>query len=172
MKDFRVEAVPRVSAETAITLTNFDQMKTRAWRLIFEEEAFPLVDQIVLIVVASQSFTWEGYAPTTMTSKALTLFLEVSKPTADRKIRDLEGQYLVQDKSEENHKVYHWRLKDLPTAQKMEVLADLQRKIADVVLAQLADPTNPEAGKELVPEPVYFNVVANRIRYLNNKEAS
>lgn len=170
MKDFRVEAVPRASAQTAITLVNPQQMQTLAFRYVFEEETFPLVEQIVLIVVTSQSYTSEGFAPTTDTSKAVMLFLEASKAKADRKLRDLEGKYLRQDQSEEEYRVHHWRLKDLETAEKMEVLAHLHRKINEVVLAQLADPENPDAGKDLVPDEIYYNVVKNRIRYLKKKE--
>ena len=170
MKDFRVEAVPRVSAETAIELVNRQQMQTRAWRVLFEEEKMPLADQVTIIVVASQSFTWEGNAPTTQTSKAVSLFLETSQATADRKVRDLEHRYLRQDQSEENYKVHHWRLKNLEVAQKLELLAQLHRKIEKTIIAQLEDPENPDAGREIVPEAIYFNVVANHVRYLNQKE--
>lgn len=170
MKDFRVEAVPRVSAETAIELVNRHQMQTLAWRLVFEEQKFPLAEQITLIVVASQSYTQDGNAPTTATRKALALYLEVSEATADRKLRDIERKYLRQDQNEQNHKVYHWRLKDLKVAQKLDVLAVLHRKIEKVILAQLADPTNPDAGREIVPASIYFNVVANRVSYLSRKE--
>jgi len=169
MKHFRVEAVPRLTAETAIELVNRQQMQTRAWRVVFEEETFPLAEQITLIVVASQSYTWEGNAPTTATRNALALFLEMSPAAADRKLRDLENKYLRQDKNEENHKVFHWRLIDLDVAQKLELLAQLHRKIEDAILTQLADPENPDAGREIVPDEVYFNVVANHIRYLKKE---
>lgn len=171
MKDLSVEAVPRVSAEAAIQLVNPMQMQTRAWRFIFEEDEFPLNEQLALTIVSGQSYSREGDARTTDTHSALSLMLEFKRSKSERVLRDLQGVYLRQDQNEDNYKVYHWRLKDLEMAKKMEALADLFGKIGEVILAQLADPTNPEAGHELVPESVYFNIVANHFRYKNGKEA-
>jgi len=170
MKDFIGEAVPRVSAETAIELVNRMQMQTRAWRRIFEVDQFPLADQLATEVVAAQSFTQEGSAGTTDTKKALSFMMEFTPGQSERTLRGLQNRILRQDKNEDNHKVYHWRLKNLDTAQKLNALADLFGDIEDVIRAQKADPENPDAGRKLIPEDVYFNIVANHVRYQKGKE--
>lgn len=171
MKDLRIEAVPQVSAVTAIELVNRLQMQTQAWRYTFNEDKFPLEEQLALSIVASQSYTKEGNAPTTDTHKALSLMLSFSPSKGDRKLRNLEGRgYLRQDQNEENYKVHHWRLKDLETAEKVEALAELFGKVEEVILAQKADPQNPAAGSNLVPPSIYFNVVANQIRHRSDEE--
>mgnify|MGYP000063346106 CR=1 FL=1 len=171
MKDFRVEAVARVSAVTAIQLGNRMQMQTLAWRFTFDEEKFPLDEQLALSVVSSQSYSREGNATTTQTHSALSKMLGLNRGKGERILRKLENVYLRQDKNEDSHKVFHWRLKDREMAKKMDELAELFGKIEKVILAQISDPENPEAGRELVPESVYFNVVDNHARYQNGKEA-
>lgn len=171
MKDFRAHEVARVSAATAIQLVNRMQMQTLAWRFIFEKKKFPLDEQLALSIVSSQSYSREGNATTTQTHSALSLMLEFNRNKGERVLRSLEGTYLRQDQNDDNHKVFHWRLRDRETAKKMEALADMFGKIDEVILAQMSDPENPDAGRELVPAPIYFNVVANHNIYKNGKDA-
>lgn len=51
-----------------------------------------------------------------------------------------------------------WSLRE-GIADKLDELSDLAMMISDTIKAQLADPSNIVAGKELVPAEVYFNIL-------------
>jgi len=169
-RDFPTEAVPIVLAETAIELVNRLQMQTLAWRFVFNAEKLPLEEQLALSIVAAQSYTQEGDAPTTSTREALERMLDFSQSKGGRILRDLQLRYLRQDQNEDNHKVFHWRIKDLETAEKFDELAVLLGQIEQVILIQKSNPTNPNAGCDLLPEEIYFNIVGNRARHQKQKE--
>lgn len=154
--------VPDVEAATAIMLVNPGQMETRAWRLVFDAAKFPLDSQIALSIVAAQSYTHAGTSRTMQFYKALALWLGKSVGAAERLARRLEGQFLSQTQNQDRGTVHHWHLKNSEVRDALARFAELKRTIHRVVELQLMNPDDPESGKDLLPETVYFNIVANR----------
>jgi DNA-binding MarR family transcriptional regulator len=95
--------------------------------------------------------------------KVLKAFLNREKDAVMRILRDLEeAGFISQAPNEDRGTVYHWQLRDMSVRCKLDRVADLLEKIDKVVALQRANPENEEAGKELLLDDIYYNVVSRR----------
>jgi hypothetical protein len=157
----------QINAETAIALANHTVMATNAWREFFQVDgSFPLDLQAAMTVVASQTYSHAGTAKTMQTYEAVQKMIDGGRSAAESRLRDLvAARYLKQVTNEDNAKIQHWRLYSPVVREKLAKLAALLRIIMEVVQEQLRNPTDPLAGRCLLPSEykhVYFNIVGNR----------
>lgn len=168
-----------VSYGTVAPLINRAVMEDAAWREIVglkppknrrlkagaEPKPIPLKyeERLALSVIAGWTYTHDGQVTTGGLITALKKFLEKEKDAVMRILRDLEeAGFIAQVQSQDLGTVYHWHLRDFSVRQKLDNLAKLLSRIDQVIAAQIVDPENPEAGKDLVPEGVYYNIVTRR----------
>jgi hypothetical protein len=146
-------------------------MEDAAWRLIVGEkikgynEPSPLIyeERMAISVIAGWTYTHDGQVSTGDLTKVIGQFIDRGKDAVARILRDLEAAgFISQVENEDNAALLHWQLRDISIRSKLDRLADVLAIIDRVVAIQRADPENPQAGMELLPEGIYYNIVVRR----------
>lgn len=171
--------VTAVSYETAGPLINRSVMEDAAWRATVgmkppterrtntkkppEPTALKHEERLAISVIAGWTYTHDGKIPTGDLITVLSSFLDKKRDAVMRVLRDLEAAgFISQVQSEDRGNVLHWQLRDLSVRRKVDQLVDLLQKVDQVIAIQRANPENPEAGKNMLPEGIYYNIVARR----------
>lgn len=171
--------VTTVSYETVGPLINRSVMEDAAWRATVgmkppterrrntmkppEPTALKHEERLAISVIAGSTFTHDGEIHTGDLVTVLSKFLDKKRDAVMRILRDLEAAgFISQVQSEDRGTVLHWQLRDLSVRRKLDQLVDLLLIVDQVIAIQRADPENPEAGKDLLPEGIYYNILAQR----------
>lgn len=148
-----------------ITTINRPTMEAFAWRLLLGEK----IEHQMRGVLHQLLFLGEnGPVATMQFVEAVALTLDVSPPTARGWIETaVERGYIRSKQFNGNGRVYHYSFRE-DVREKVIKVGHCQRQIEQVIEAQLASPLDPEAGKHLVPEEIYFNIISQ----LDRREAA
>ena len=126
-----------------------------------------------LSVIAGWTYTHDGKVRTGDLVAALTKFLDCQRDAVMRVLRDLEAACFVrQVQNDEQGNIYNWMLReDKSVHHRLDRLVNVLERIDEMIAIQRKNPENPEAGKDLLPEGIYFNIVANRDKRRSSGQA-
>lgn len=176
---FHRPSVSMVEYKTAGPLINHEVMVDAAWRKIVglkppqtrrvkasvlpKPQALTYDERLTISVIAGWTYTHDGKITTGNLVEVLEAYLDRKRDAVMRILRDLEeAQFISQIQSEDRGTVYYWQLRDNVVRAKLDHLVDVLAKIAEVIAIQRADPENSDAGKDLLPEGIYYNLVVRR----------
>lgn len=146
------------SNEELILSFNAVVMQDKAYRAVFGQAVNEDLRAVLRWIIGLQRKF--GKVPTTELRDAVSEAIGMGASVARTSMHDVEERGYAGSKSGDLGNEFLWDLKPGAREKWIEV-QQLCLRIADVVRAQLADPTNPTAGSQMLPTEVYYNVIAD-----------
>lgn len=175
--------IKKIPYKIAIPNINRSVMEDNAWIEIFEKRFYAKYkdgkyykhlshnERLTITVIIAWTYIHDGQTTTTDLVRALQEFLDKGKDSVINVLRNLEhAGFLKQRKNEDKATIYHWYIANEDIIDNYKDLMKVIHDIDEVIKIQIKNPRNINAGKDLIPENIYYNTSLNRYRRLPYEE--
>lgn len=141
--------------EFVVQTENQTVMEDAAWRFYFGKNIE--VEQRKIISLYGSVRMHRGEVTRTDLTAVVMIDFRISKPTAEKIIDRTEDLGLIASAKDEANETRTLYSVSFDVASKVTKIAAVKPKILAVTLAQMQNPADLEAGKDLLDIPIYFN---------------